>query len=285
MLPHNHQFDALGTIWNIATQSPLPDKLLKQIHAEVECFDHTYSRFRADSLVTQIAKRAGDYTFPSNAKYLFDFYKDLYDRTSGKVTPLIGAMLERAGYDADYSFEAKTQRALPNWEDALRWQGARLNTTQPVVLDVGAAGKGYLVDIVSHTLDEELIGEYVVDASGDLRHKGTIQNSVGLEHPLDPSKVIGVVNIQNESIAASAINRRRWSSDLHHIFDPDTQAPVEDIVATWVITKEAIVADGLATALFFVDPAALNDAYEFQYVRAYADGHIDYSYDFKGELF
>jgi thiamine biosynthesis lipoprotein len=285
MLPHNHQFDALGTTWHIATQSPLSDKILGEIHTEIESFVHTYSRFRAGSLVTQIAKRAGEYTFPPNAKYLFDFYKDLYDRTSGRVTPLIGTMLERAGYDAAYSFEAKKQLVLPDWEDVLKWQGVQLHTTHPVVLDVGAAGKGYLVDIVSHILDEELIEEYVVDASGDLRHKGTTKNSVGLEHPFDSSQVIGVVDVQNESIAASAINRRKWGIDLHHIFDPDTQAPVRDIVATWVTAKEAIVADGLATALFFVDPVTLSDGYEFQYVRVYADGHVDYSHDFKGELF
>ena len=285
MLLHKHQFEALGTAWSIDTQSLLPDRLLAKIHTEIDDFDHTYSRFRADSLVTQIAKAAGEYELPSNADMLLDFYKVLYDQTAGKVTPLIGATLERAGYDARYSFEPKAQRPLPGWDDTIRREGLRLYTTQPVMLDVGAAGKGYLVDIVSRILDDASIDNYVIDASGDLRHKGTIQNRVGLEHPFDPKKIIGTVDVQNESLAASAVNRRRWGDNLHHIFDPDTQAPTTNIVATWVVAKETLIADGLATALFFVEPTTFSDIYDFQYVRVDSNGHIDYSHNIKGELF
>lgn len=285
MLPHSYAFRALGTHWDITTKHALTDELRAGIDATIEAFDMTYSRFRSDSLITQITKQEGDYTFPDTAISLFGFYKTLYDVTGGKITPLIGSMLERAGYDANYSFVAGPQDALPSWSNAMSWKGSVLHTTQPITLDVGAAGKGYLVDIISDLLDRALVSDYVIDASGDLRHKGTTENRVGLEHPLETDKVIGVIDVQNQSLAASAVNRRTWGDGLHHIFDPDSQAPTKAIIATWVVTKEAMFADGLATALFFVDPDKLRGICEFQYVRMHTDGHLDYSRDFKGELF
>ncbi|MBV6760325.1 FAD:protein FMN transferase [Rhodococcus opacus] len=54
--------------------------------------------------------------------------------------------------------------------------------------DVGAAGKGYLVDLVSRTLTEEGIDRFLVDASGDMRHRGAEAVRVGLEHPGFPAE-------------------------------------------------------------------------------------------------
>ena len=62
--------------------------------------------------------------------------------------------------------------AVPRWEDSLAWDGRELQTVRPLVLDVGAAGKGYLVDIVGRLLDAAGVGAFVIDASGDILHRG-----------------------------------------------------------------------------------------------------------------
>jgi thiamine biosynthesis lipoprotein len=167
----------------------------------------------------------------------------------------------------------------------MKWDNNILHTEMPVTLDVGAAGKGRLVDMIAGLLDEAKLEEYVIDASGDLLHKGSSHNRVGLEHPRKPGTIIGIVDVQNQSLCASADNRRTWGNGLHHIFDPETKRPVRDIIATWVMTDEAMIADGLATALFFVGPTVLAETYTFQYIRMHADGSLDYSHDFGGELF
>jgi len=284
MPKHNLSFDALGTQWAIETNEKLSKILVDRIFQRIELFDATYSRFRADSLIAQIAVQEGSFTFPSDARKLFDCYRALYNATSGKVTPLIGEMLERAGYDAAYSLQSKVQQSLPKWDDVMTWQDLTLTTARPIVLDVGAAGKGYLVDIICGILDDEGIKSYVVDASGDLRHKGNIENKVGLEDPRDPTKVIGVIDVRNKSLCASASNRRVWGKNMHHIFDPDIAAPTMKIIASWVIADQAMVADGIATALFFTDPNVLARSFDFEYVRMHADGSIDYSYAFEGKL-
>ena len=285
MLPAKHTFTALGTQWQIDTFKPLSDQLRQAIHARIETFDHTYSRFRDDSIVRRVATTPGTYEFPADAKELFKWYRDLYELTDGAVTPLIGNTLERAGYDSTYSLTPKAQVAVPVWDGVMTVTDTTLTTTQPVTLDVGAAGKGYLVDIISQLLEDAGITDYVVDGSGDLRHHGASANIVGLEHPLEPGMIIGTVPVQNASLCASSTTKRAWSKGLHHIFNPHTQRPVDDIVATWVIAQRALHADGLATALFFVEPSALTQRFAFDYVRYHRDGSVDYSPTFQGELF
>lgn len=284
MLKHSYSFEALGTPWRIETNEELSSPMKNAIQNRIDLFDKTYSRFRDDSLVKEVSEKTGTYEFPEDAKKLFAFYKALYDATDRKVTPLIGEMISRAGYDAQYSFTPRPQKPLPKWGEVMQWSDSILVTSAPILLDVGAIGKGYLVDIIAVILDEAY-DEYVIDASGDLRHKGESENKVGLENPFDTTKVIGVVDVQNKSLCASANNRRTWGNGLHHIFDPDEMAPTQKIIATWVIADEAMIADGLATALFFTDPLKLKETYDFEYVRMHANHAVEYSPYFETKLF
>lgn len=285
MPKHSLEFEAIGTHWSIETETLLSESLELAIRTRIEAFDKTYSRFRKDSLVSRISRHVGIYTFPPDMDELFGFYETLYEVTKGKVTPLIGGMLEKAGYDASYSFLPGKQEKLPTLSEVLQRNGTILEVKKPITLDVGAAGKGYLVDRICELLDEAGINEYIVDASGDLRHKGKGENKVGLEHPLDPSKVVGIIDVQNKSLCASATNRRQWGNGQHHIFDPDLMEPTNDVVATWVMADSTMVADGVATALFFTDPNVLRKSFQYEYARMHSDGSIDYSPAFEGKLF
>lgn len=285
MLPAKHSFSALGTVWQIDTAEPLTNSLKTIIAERIETFDATYSRFRNDSLVHTIATTPGTYSLPPDAPALFDFYRELYDLTGGAVTPLIGDMLERAGYDAAYSLTPRTQLPLPAWDDVLTITSTELVTTVPITIDIGAAGKGYLVDIIAQLLNRHDITDYVIDASGDLIHRGSTAHLVGLEHPARPGVVIGTVPVENRSLCASATTRRAWGNGLHHIFNPHTERPVDDVTATWVLAHSTMLADGLATALFLYDPAVLAEHYDFSYVRYHSNGSLDYSTNFEGELF
>jgi thiamine biosynthesis lipoprotein len=285
MLKYNYQFEAFGTQWGIETDKHIDDTLRSLIQQRIELFDSTYSRFRSDSLVASIFKAPGIYTFPSDAVPLFLFYRSLYQRTQGKVTPLIGESLSRAGYDATYSFITKPQKTIPLWDDVMSWDNSTLTTSQHVLLDVGAAGKGYMVDIIAQILDEHKYLDYVIDASGDIKHKGASQHTVGLEHPLHPNTVIGAIKVENKSICASATHRRAWGTNMHHIFDPDTTSPTNTVSATWVIADQAMIADGLATALFFTEPEILKQTYDFHFVRMMKDGSVQYSPLFETSLF
>jgi FAD:protein FMN transferase len=69
-------FDAIGTRWCIDTDEPLRGEVRDWILARIGRFDRTYSRFRPDSLVAQVAAApaGGRFEFPEDSVALFDLY-------------------------------------------------------------------------------------------------------------------------------------------------------------------------------------------------------------------
>lgn len=279
------RFDAIGTGWQLDTAVPIDATLQDAIAARIEDFDRTWSRFREDSLVTRIAAEPGVWELPDDAPELFDLYRRLYTATGGAMSPLVGRALDNLGYDRAYSLRpAGRPIAAPAWDDAVAWDGHALTTIRPVSIDVGAAGKGYLVDIVSGMLEAAGHEDFTIDGSGDIRRHGPTPIRVALEHPLDTTKAIGVVTV-DAAICSSATNRRSWADGLHHVIDATTGLPIDGVIATWAIAATALEADGLATALFFADPARLEAEFDFSWARMRSTGTVEFSPHIHGEIF
>jgi len=284
-LPIAWRFEAIGTSWRIDTRDPLPSSVVRAVDERIERFDRDWSRFRPDSLVTRIATTAGRHVLPTDAGPILAFYRDLYAATRGRVSPLVGTTLAALGYDAAYRLTpAADIPSVPTWDDAVAWDGIALETARPVLLDVGAAGKGYLVDLVCELLRDAGIAEFIVDASGDLRTQA-VPMRIALEHPLDPSKAVGLADLTDGAFCASASNRRSWGDGLHHVLDALTGLPVRGVIATWVIAPTALVADGIATALFFDPDPQFVTREHAAFARLFDDGRIEASDHFPGEMF
>lgn len=284
------QFSAIGTSWKLSAGTELSthawDALLKSVDVRIEQFDQSYSRFRSDSLVTKIAHHAGTFALPEDGYILLTFYETLYRVTNGLVTPLIGQPLSDAGYDASYSLRVGTPTTPPSWEDVISYNRDSITVIKPALLDFGAAGKGYLVDIIAAMLEAEGVNEYTLDASGDIRHQSASQATleVGLENPHDTTEVISVANIGNQSLCASAGSKRAWG-DYTHILNPRTLQSPTDISASWVVAAETMIADGVATALFFVDAEQLASSFDFEYALLSDDMELTYSRSFPVTVF
>lgn len=282
------QFEAIGTHWQVDVAIPAKKwpQLQRIISDRIEQFDQIYSRFRDDSLVWSMSHSAGSYEMPPDAAKLIQLYASMYQLTDGVVTPLIGQTLADAGYDAKYRLTTQPMHQPPAWEEVLSYTEPNLTLSQPALLDFGAAGKGYLVDIVSQLIAASGADEYCVDAGGDMyyysqAHAGI---AVGLEDPDDVTQAIGVVNIANQAICGSAGNKRTWG-DFHHIIDPRSLQSPRHIKAVWTIADSTLVADGMATCLFFVEPDRLLKHYSFCYLIVYDDNKYAYSSNLPGKIF
>lgn len=284
MPEHSWRFTAIGTEWEIVTPGVLTAKIKRRITSGIESFDATYSRFRDDSLFAKLAKEPGIYTFPKNAQPIFDLYDELWELSEKKVSPMVGDTLVSAGYDKNYSLKPGVIKQPLDYKKVLSRVGSEITLSQAAQLDIGAIGKGYLIDWIADELEAAGISKYVVDGSGDMRIGGEQVEKVGLEDPRDTTKVIGVVEVSNQSLCGSATNRRAWDT-WHHIIDPITAKPVEDIIATWVVADSAMLADGLTTALFFTSPQKLATRYTYEYMRMHADGSIEHSDYFSKGVF
>ena len=280
-------FGAIGTHWEIDTLDALSDGIKSAVTNRIEEFDRVYSRFRDDSVVTDLSRRAQTVDLPEDAVDLFSLYKALYDSTGGALSPLVGDALGHLGYDASYRLTSLPgpPQPVPAFDEVLSLEGTTLTCYRPVTIDVGAVGKGYLVDIVGGLLEAEGITSFTIDASGDLLHRGDVSESVGLESPRDPERVVGVATVSNAALAASATNRRMWGDGLHHIIDALTGLPTTSIEATFVIADSAALADGVATALFMATPEELAPVGDFEWLIMSSDGSLRASPRFPGEVF
>ncbi|MEN9614361.1 MAG: hypothetical protein RLZZ347_668 [Candidatus Parcubacteria bacterium] len=282
-------FQAIGTTWQIDLYHTLSLEEERRVFAciqeRIAVFDQAYSRFRSDSIVTRMSQQAGVYTLPDDAQLMLSVYADLYTRTGGLFTPLVGNMLADAGYDAQYSLRQKKALEMPpSWDEALEYQHPTLVIKKPILLDFGAGGKGYLVDLVGQVLEANGIFEYCVDAGGDMLHKNKTPLRVGLENPENTKEVFGVCSLKDASLCGSAGNRRAWGN-FTHIINPHTKTSPRDIIAVWVVAQTALIADALTTCLFFVDAHVLTDAYIFEYLLIRSDHSIEKSLNFSAELF
>lgn len=267
-LSASYAFDAIGTSWSIDTVRALTGSEKQRIAEAIDQFDRTYSRFRDDSLVSQ-ARREAPCTidFPSSVVPLYDIYVQLHELSTGRINPLVGESLERLGYDKQYSLQETSSHPAPSLHQTLRRSGTKLTFGQPALLDVGAVGKGQLIDIIAAIVARSH-DEYVIDGSGDIAVRTSEPEIIGFEHPTDPTRVIGTISLKQGSLCASATNRRAWGDGLHHIIDATTGRPTtSDIIATWAIAESTILADALTTGLFFVSPDELARVFgPFQYV-------------------
>lgn len=282
-------FEAIGTHWQIDIKSKNKKKVsrvFEKIKKRIDDFDKTYSRFRSDSLIMRSSKKPGTTKLPADSKDLFFLYLQLYRLTDGLFTPLIGNLLEDAGYDKDYSLKKKKLTKPSGWEETIKFRYPNLEVIKPVVLDFGAGGKGYLIDIIAEILKDNAFYDFTIDAGGDILHKTTNDKplKIGLENPLKTREIIGVCEIKNNSISGSSGNRRAWE-DIHHIVNPDTLTSSPDILASWVISEKAFLSDSLATCMFLVSAKTLEKNFDFEYLILKKDFSIIKSDGFPGKLF
>ena len=280
----------MGSPWEVDIWDDIDDacaqKLDQRIGTYLDSFNHTYSRFSNNSLVSKLSCTQGIVTVPQECVEMLRIYIKLFEITQGLFNPLIAQTLSDMGYDKDYSLKPKKELTqTPIFSDVVTViDDTTISLSQPALIDIGAVGKGYAVDAIFKLLQSEGIQNFLVNGSGDMRHSGKLSAHIGLEHPDNVEKIIGTLVIQNTSIASSGSNRRRWA-DYHHIIDPHKNISPDYIKATWVQTESAAVADALATVLFLVPPDILQDTFEFTYVIVNKDMKVKKSPDWDVELF
>ncbi len=286
--PDTWVLNAIGTQWQIDADIPLTDAQKQQITDDIVAYDRVFSRFVEGSLIDRIFHTPGTYRFPPYADELFALYNSLYELTDGVFTPLVGQILDDLGYDAAYVLKQKQIPVVPHrWPNVASYKDQALTTQIPLLLDVGAAGKGHIVDLVARRIHEFGATYCVVDAGSDMciRRPADRPLRIGLEHPNDIKQVIGVLEMCDRSLCGSSVNRRTWGGGLHHIINPHTAAPSEGIIASWVLADSTMLADALATALFLVEPTVLLKKYRFDYTRINDRLQIDATGPFREALF
>jgi thiamine biosynthesis lipoprotein len=148
-----------------------------------------------------------------------------------------------------------------------------------VSLDLGAFGKGRLIDKLADRLLERGIRHYLVDGGRDFR--GTVKRDdsawrIALEHPFDANLAIGEFELKNCALACSGISQRKVK-EFHHFMDLEKRAPISQPVGVFVSAKNAMIADGVGTAIAVtrgVCVPKLRNKFEFDYTLVREGGGL-----------
>jgi FAD:protein FMN transferase len=281
-------YESMGTHWKITIWDTITDTQLEHYRKAIwelsDAFDHTYSRFKRSSLIWKLAEQTGTIEVPTELVEMLAWYKQLYEPSNNKLNPLIGFTISDLGYDDTYSLIPKKEvRIVPDLGIVQIVDHSHIHLSDLVLIDLGALGKGYFVDIIYNYLRKQGLQHFLVDGSGDIRFIGPEPIRIGLEHPSDPTQIIGVAEMQGKAMCASAGNRRKWDK-YTHIIDPTTNTSPQEIAASWVIADTAVLADALATCLFFVAPENFT-SFNFEYCLLNHELKVKSSSGWPGELF
>lgn len=261
-----YEFDSIGTHWwcEILDETGQFDQtLIDNIDATCQQFDREYSRFRDDSLVSELARTGKLTNPPTEMLAMFDFAREMYEVSGGAFDISVGALLHKYGYGS----RMHGGDGIPDFWQKISYDAHKVSIPKGLMLDFGGLGKGWLIDKLSQVMRDHGVMQFIVNGGGDLYVQSDQPIKFALQDPYDSSQSVGETQIASGALAASSTLKRTWEHDgakYHHIFDPATQnSSAGPVVATFVRADSALVADTMATILIL--RPELNDALTKRY--------------------
>jgi thiamine biosynthesis lipoprotein len=134
-------------------------------------------------------------------------------------------------------------------------------------IGLGGVAKGYALDRAGEILRAGGFDDFLIYAGGQVLvhgRRGDRPWRVGIQHPREP-RHFAYVEIEDGSLATSGDYEHAYRHEgrtYHHIIDPKTGFPADQTSAVTLISKTALWADAVDTALFIMGPRAALRAIE-----------------------
>lgn len=274
-------FEALGTYVyvgtrdrnDVATANQLASVILRDI-------DDTCSRFREDSDLSRVNRVPGQWVdVDPLLVQAIEVACEAARQTDGLVNPLLGRPLVFAGYDHDFEMLDGGQfwhSSAEPWQpapDVEAWADIELDAQGGVkipvgtAVDLGATAKAWAADLIATAFVEHLDGPGLISLGGDLRISKPDGEPwlVGVsEKPQAPHEQ--VIGLNEGGLATSSTQVRQWRRGgvrMHHVIDPRTGRPVQEVWRTASATGPTCTAANVASTAAIVlgrqAPDWLND--------------------------
>lgn len=225
------------------------------------------SKFQPDSEVAQLNALAGGEAL-AVSDLLFELLLECrryWELSGGAFDPTVGALMRAWGFD-DHDGRVPSDAEIRELLKCSGMDRVELDEEKRIVrpggsgvcIDLGAIGKGYIVDRAVDRLKELgvrsgalLSGRSTIVVWGS--PPGAKRWEVGIANPHDPDEVLLEVAVREGAVSTSAAYERRFSAggeDYGHVLDPRTGRPVESCLGVTVWTPRATAGDVISTTLF-----------------------------------
>lgn len=244
------------------------DRTAEAVLAVFHRVDRTMSRYRDDSELSQVNRRAAEEPVPvspdlfnvlEKARQVSELSNGAFDISFGSVGFLYDYRASQQPSDDDIASEL----GHINYRDILlddQQQSVRFR--QPgLKLDLGGIAKGYAVDLGIAQLKRAGIRHAQLSAGGDMRLLGDRRGRpwvVGVRDPRAKDRNAVVLPLADTAVSTSGDYERYFVNDagerVHHILVPATGKPVRGVQSVTILGADALTTDGLSTAVFVLGP-------------------------------
>jgi thiamine biosynthesis lipoprotein len=128
---------------------------------------------------------------------------------------------------------------------------------QGMEIDLGGIAKGYATEQVVNMLKSKGLKKGIINAGGNIYVLGQKDNKslwqIGVQDPRNSEEIVGILSVKDQYVVTSGDYQRYFivgKQRYHHILDPKTGYPANDIMSVTVICKDGTQADILSTSLF-----------------------------------
>lgn len=206
------------------------------------------------------------------AKEWYDISEGYFDITLGAVLNVWheyreeGMLLNGQGKDGLIPSQEELEKA----NQCVGWKFVELDEAKQTVylnnscasLDVGGIAKGFAVERVARTLEENGLQAGIVNGGGNIRIIGTKPNgepwSVGIQNPdkdLNAPSLDSTLYKESMSMVTSGDYQRYYTvgdTIYHHIIDPKTLQPGRQYRAASIVVKDSGLADIMSKIAFLM---------------------------------
>ena len=225
-------------IW-LETTKNTAEELIQWAANEAKRIEHKYSRFRDDSVLSEINKNAGNWqTLDAETESLLHFADECWQLSDGMIDITIGAYMKHWRFDGKTPPPAR--KLLKETAHLVGWDKIKLKTNEfflpaGMQIDLGGIGKEYAVDSIALALANKLnTGGIMVNFGGDLSAIRAKVNqtpwTIGVENIKSEQQALSTIKLYQGAIATSG-STKRFAVDkkgklLGHILNPKTGWPV-----------------------------------------------------------
>ncbi len=270
-------FDTVTTITGYAASQEEFDAIADSVFASFSEYDRLYSIYHRysdmENMCTVNELSDGQHRTVSVDRRIIDmllYARQMYNTTNGIMNIAMGSVLSLWHDYRTIGKDNPVQASLPPMEklteaaqhcDIENMVIDEINNTvtltdPQMTLDVGAIAKGYAVECVAKSLEQQGITGYVLNVGGNVRTIGAKADdtpwAVGIENP-DGGDYLAYLKLQGQSVVTSGSYQRFYYVDgkpYHHIIHPETLMPADLYVSVSVVCEDSGLADALSTALF-----------------------------------
>lgn len=270
----------MGTSYNITIGrktkgiQKLVDQLLLDINNELSTYipTSTISKFNSASAKYPIQDTKDPNNRNKHFKKVFAAAKESFTITNGAFEPTVMPLVNYWGFGTNKKKPSEVDSSriknLVSFVDFNKIKREVVGADQKVYitkpkqefqLDFSAIAKGYAVDEIAFLLEQNAIGNYLVEIGGEVRARGKNAQgqhwSLALNTPKEEAKLndaFSILSLENIAVASSGNYRNFYKIGdqiYSHTLNPKTGYPERsNLLSCTIFTRFCMKADAMATA-------------------------------------